>query len=196
MAAPFFASDWWMWLVLPLLIFLSRILDQTIGTLRLIFVAKGFRRLAPLLGFFEVIIWLLAVTQVLHHLTNPIAYVAYGAGFAAGNYFGMRLEERLSLGNAVMRIIPRQNVTLLVERLRAQGFGVTTVDAEGATGRVQIVFTILRRKAVPRAVAIVQEHNPRAFFTIEEVRTVTEGYFGVEQGSGGILWRRRLRPAK
>ncbi len=196
MASSFFESGWWTWLVLPLLILLSRILDQTIGTLRLIFVSKGFRHLAPALGFFEVIIWLLAVTQVLQHLTNPIAYVAYGAGFAVGNYLGILLEERLSLGNAVLRIIPRENVAVLVERLRAQGFGVTTVDAMGVAGPVQLVFTILRRKAVPLAVRIVHEQNPRAFYTIEEVKAVKEGYFGERPREGRLDWRRRIRKSK
>ncbi len=195
MATSFFESGWWSWLVLPLLILLSRVLDQTIGTLRVIFVAKGFRHLAPVLGFFEVTIWLVAVTQVLRHLTNPIAYVAYGAGFAAGNYLGIRIEERLSLGDVVMRIIPRADVAILVERLRAEGFGVTTVDATGATGPVQIVFTILRRKAVPLAVAIVNESHPHAFYTIEEVKEVRQGYFGDRQRPRELAWRRLLRGA-
>lgn len=189
-------SPWWSWVALPAVIYLSRILDQSLGTLRLIFVAKGHRRLAPILGFFEVIIWLVAATQVFQHLTNPLAYVAYGAGFATGNYFGMRIEEWLSLGNAVVRIIPREHVSTLPDRLRAEGFGVTVVEAEGATGKVQIIFTIVRRKAVHRVVEVITAHNPRAFFTIEEVKEVREGYFGINQRRGAPNWLPLARHAK
>jgi len=82
------------WIILPLLIFLARITDQTIGTLRLIFLSKGYRLIAPLLGFFEVIIWLVAVSQIMKHLDNVMSYVAYGAGFAMGNYIGMTIERK------------------------------------------------------------------------------------------------------
>jgi uncharacterized protein YebE (UPF0316 family) len=97
----FFDSFWWTWVLLPLLIFMSRILDQSIGTMRLIFVSKGYRYIGPILGFFEVIIWLLAITQVLQHLNNPLSYIAYGAGFGMGNYIGIRLEEKLSIGTVL-----------------------------------------------------------------------------------------------
>ena len=92
----FLASDTWFftWILLPALIFLARILDQSIGTLRLIFLSKGMKYIAPFLGFFEVIIWLLAVGQIMQHLDNWLCYVAYGAGFAMGNFIGITLEER------------------------------------------------------------------------------------------------------
>ncbi|MBN2192010.1 MAG: DUF2179 domain-containing protein [Polyangiaceae bacterium] len=182
------SSLWWSWLLVPALIFLARILDQTVGTLRLIFVAKGYRHLAPALGFFEVIIWLMAVTQVFRHLTNPVAYIAYGAGFATGNYLGIRIEEWLSLGDAVVRIIPRRSVTELIACLRKEGFGVTVVDAEGASGKVQIVFTIVRRKTLPAVVELINHHNPHAFFTIEDVRAVREGYFGFQPPCPRTPW--------
>ncbi len=182
----FYDSFWWTWVVLPLLIFLSRILDQSIGTLRLIFVSKGFRYIGPVLGFFEVIIWLLAVTQVLKHLYNPMCYIAYGGGFAMGNYIGIRLEEKISIGNVLVRIIPKMDTTNLINHLRDEGFGVTAADAEGVKGPVKIVFTIIKRKSAPRVIEIINEHNPNAFYTIEEVKAVREGYFGVPQRQ--TLW--------
>ncbi len=177
----FFDSIWWAWVVLPLLIFFSRILDQSIGTLRLIFVSKGFRHIGPILGFFEVIIWLLAITQVLKHLYNPMCYIAYGAGFAMGNYVGIRLEEKISIGNVLIRIIPKKDTTNLIAHLCDEGFGVTAADAEGVRGPVKIVFTIIKRKDAPKVIDIINSHNPQAFYTIEEIKAVREGYFGLHQ---------------
>jgi len=182
--------------VLPMLIFLSRIMDQSIGTMRLIFVSKGYRHIGPILGFFEVIIWLLAVTQVLKHLSNPMSYIAYGAGYAMGNYVGIRLEEKISIGTALIRIVPKKDTSDLVNHLREVGFGVTTVAAEGAQGPVQIVFTIIKRKSIPKAIGIIKHYNPNAFYTIEEVKAVKEGYFGIQQKRDVFNWRMFVRKTK
>ncbi len=182
----FIDTFWWTWIVLPALIFLSRILDQSIGTLRLIFVSKGYRRIAPVLGFFEVIIWLLAVAQVMKHLDNPISYIAYGGGFAMGNYIGIIIEEKLSIGNVILRVIPKKDTTALINHLREEGFGVTSVKAEGAKGEVDIVFTIIKRKSIHKAIKIVTHYNPNAFYTIEEIKAVKEGYFGIKPGKSAL----------
>ena len=196
METTFFESFWWPWVVLPLLIFLSRIADQSIGTMRLIFVSKGFRHIGPILGFFEVIIWLLAVTQVLKHLTNPMSYIAYGGGFAMGNYIGIRLEEKLSIGTALIRIIPKRDTVALINHLREVGFGLTTVAAEGAKGPVQIIFTIIKRKSIPKAIEIINQYNPNAFYTIEEIKAVKEGFFGIQQKREVFNWRMFSRKTK
>ncbi len=192
----FFNSFWWSWVILPFLIFLSRILDQSIGTLRLIFVSKGFRNIGPFLGFFEVIIWLLAVAQVMKHLNNPMSYIAYGGGFAMGNYIGMWLEEKISIGNVLIRIIPRKDTSSLITHLREEGFGVTAADAEGAHGKVKIVFTIIKRKSAPKVIAIINQHNPNAFYTIEEVKAVKEGYFGMPSGKRSSPWEMFAKRSK
>jgi uncharacterized protein YebE (UPF0316 family) len=165
------------WVVLPLLIFLARISDQTIGTLRLIFLSKGQKKLAPFLGFFEVIIWLIAVSQIMKHLDNVFCYIAYGGGFAMGNYIGMVVEEKLSIGNVIIRIIPRLDTSELIAYLRENNYGVTSVEAEGAKGKVNIVFTIIERKDVEHVVSIINRFNPNAFYTIEEVKAINEGIF-------------------
>jgi len=165
------------WVVLPLLIFLARISDQTIGTLRLIFLSKGQKKLAPFLGFFEVIIWLIAVSQIMKHLDNVFCYIAYGGGFAMGNYIGMVVEEKLSIGNVLIRIIPRKDTSELIAYLRENNHGVTSVEAEGAKGKVNIVFTIIQRKDLEHVVSIINHFNPNAFYTIEEVKAINEGIF-------------------
>ena len=165
------------WVILPLLIFFARILDVSIGTLRLIFVAKGFKFYAPMLGFFEVIIWLLAIGQIMQHLDNFLCYFAYGLGFATGNYLGIYLDEKMSLGTVLIRVVPKMDTTNLINQLREQSFGASLVDIEGMTGKLKMIFTIVKRKDLKEVLGIIQEHNPQAFVTIEDVKTAREGYF-------------------
>lgn len=170
-------SESWIfaWIILPLLIILARIADQTIGTLRLIFLSKGFRVLAPVLGFFEVIIWLLAVSQIFQHLDNWFTYVAYGFGFAIGNYIGIVVEQKISLGNVIVRIIPKFDTTELISYLKERNYGITSVPAEGSRGPVKVIFSIIKRRDIDDFVTIIKRFNPNAFYTIEDVRSVHEG---------------------
>jgi len=168
-------SDFFTWIILPLLIFLSRIADQSIGSMRLIFLAKGFKFIAPMLGFFEVIIWLIAVSQIMKHLDNVLCYIAYGAGFAMGNFIGMTLEERISIGTVLVRIIPNLNTEELIYALRTRNFGLTTIDANGSRGEVKIFISIINRKDLKEYISIINKINPNAFYTIEEVKTINQG---------------------
>lgn len=172
-------TDSWVftWIVLPLLIFIARIFDQSVGTLRMIFVSKGLKNVAPFLAFFESLIWLLAIGQIMQHLDNWLCYLAYAGGYATGNYVGMKLDERISLGNVIIRIIVRQGAQELVKFLREHKFGLTVLDAEGAKGNVKVLFSIVKRKDAPRVIAIINEFDPHSFYTIEEVREVNEGVF-------------------
>ncbi len=171
------SSDLFVWVILPLLIFFSRIADQTIGTLRLIFLSKGYKYIAPFLGFFEVIIWLVAVTQIIKHIDNPISYVAYGAGFAMGNYLGMILEEKLSLGKVMLRIIPKKDTSELIEYMKSQNFGLTIMDAQGSIGDVKVIMSIMERKDTKTLIPVINKLNPHAFYTIEDIRAVNDGVF-------------------
>lgn len=170
-------SQLFTWLILPLLIFLARIMDQSIGTMRLIFVSKGLKYLAPILGFFEVIIWLLAVGQIMQHLDNWLCYIAYGAGFAMGNFIGITIEERLSLGTSIIRLILPNDAPELINMLKEQNFGLTIVDAEGSKGSVKLIFSIVRRKELRNFIDTINTVTPGAFYTIEDVRAVNEGIF-------------------
>lgn len=170
-------ADVFRWVVLPALIFLARLLDVSLGTMRIISVARGRRLLAPALGFVEVIIWLAAMGQIVRNLTNPLYYVAYGAGFAAGNFVGILLEERLALGSLIVRVITQRDAGELVALLREKGYGVTTVNAQGAKGPVQLVFSVIRRRDVQAFLETLQAAHPKAFYSVEEVRSVAQGIF-------------------
>ncbi len=171
------SSDFFTWVILPLLIFLARVSDQTIGTLRLIFIAKGFRKFAPLIGFFESLIWLLAIREILNHLDNYLCFVAYAGGFATGNYVGMLIEEKISIGSVIVRIIPRKDASELLSYLSNNNYGFTVVDAEGSKGKVKIIFCVIKRKDISHFVELIKSFNPNAFYSIEDVRTVNEGIF-------------------
>ncbi len=192
-----FHSELYNWVVLPLLIALARIVDVTVGTIRVIMVSRGYKNIAPVLGFGEVIIWLLAIGQIMQQLDNVMSYIGYGAGFAAGNYIGIHLVEKMSLGTVVLRIIPRTDSTALVGALRGAGYGVTAVNAEGKDGPVQIIFSIVKKKDLQGALGIINEHNPNAFYTIEEVQRVNEGFFKQQENKhrlfGGVFANTHLR---
>ncbi|HPS45959.1 MAG TPA: DUF2179 domain-containing protein [Bacteroidales bacterium] len=173
----FLNSEIFAWVVLPLLIILARIFDVSIGTVRLIFVSKGFKLLAPILGFFEVIIWLLAVSQIMKHLDNVVCYIAYGFGFALGNYIGMYLEEKLSIGNVIIRVITKADSFELINDLKSQNYGLTVVDAEGSHQKVKLIFSVIKRENVNQFVSIINQYNPHSFYTIEDVKSVNEGVF-------------------
>ena len=180
------SSDFFTWVILPLLIFLARVSDQTIGTLRLIFIAKGFRKFAPLIGFFESLIWLLAIREILNHLDNYLCFVAYAGGFATGNYVGMLIEEKISIGSVIVRIIPRKDASELLSCLSDNNYGFTVVDAEGSKGKVKIIFCVIKRKDISHFVELIKSFNPNAFYLIEDVRTVNEGIFRDKNRSKSI----------
>jgi uncharacterized protein YebE (UPF0316 family) len=147
------------------------------------------KHIAPILGFFEVIIWLLAIGQIMQHLNNWLCYVAYGAGFAMGNFIGITLEERLSIGTSIIRVILPGQSPELINALKLQDFGLTLLDADGSKGKVKILFSIIRRKEIPVFLNTLHLYHPTAFYTIEDVKAAKEGVFkhvGNKSLSGGI----------
>lgn len=165
------------WVLIPLVIFFSRVADVTIGTLRIVFVSKGWKQVAPLLGFVEVLIWIVAMSQILKYANNWPSYLAWAGGFAVGNYIGLWIEERLAIGNLVIRIITAKPADALTQHLRTAGYGVTSVDALGSQGEVNILFTLVQRRDLKEVLAIVKNFNPNAFYTIEDVRFSSENVF-------------------
>jgi uncharacterized protein YebE (UPF0316 family) len=176
-------------LSIPILVFLARILDVSVGTLRIIFVSKGFKSYAALLGFFESLVWILAVSQVMQHMDNWVTYAAFALGFSVGNYVGMAIEERIAIGNQIIRIITRHDATELVGYLKESGYGVTSVDAVGESGPVKLIFTVAKRRKLETIIAIIKCYNPNAFYTIEDVRFVKETYVPPVTGRGMVPFR-------
>jgi len=169
------------WLLIPFLIFIARVVDVSMGTVRVIFVSRGMKYLAPIVGFFEILIWLLAIGQIMKNLSNPVCYIAYAGGFAMGNYVGIRIAEKLSLGVVLIRVVTKKDAISLVECLKSENYGVTSVDGHGTSGEVKVVFTILPRREVQKVVELVKKFNPNAFYSMEEVGFVEKGIFPVRR---------------
>lgn len=184
------------WVLIPLLIFFSRVADVTIGTIRIVFVARGKKTIAPVLGFVEVLIWIIAMSQILKYANNWPSYLAWAGGFAVGNYIGLYIEEKLAIGNLVIRAITARPANQLVEHLRAAGYGVTAVDAQGTAGDVAIIFTLVRRKDVKAVVSIIKTYNPKAFYTVEDVRFTSDVVFSPGSQKRSLFGNRSTRIAK
>lgn len=178
-----------------MLIFSLRLVDVTIGTLRIIYVSKGMKFYSAVCGFFEVLIWLIAITQIMKNLSNFMMYIAYAGGFATGNIVGIYIESKLAIGYAALRIITQKDATLLVDHLRAKDYGVTVVGARGLSGRVRIVFTIVKRKDLNELIEIVKQFNPNAFYSLEDIRAVSSGTFSPKQNRH-FSWPAQIKKMK
>ncbi len=177
MESSFFNSDLFSYVFLPLLIFLARICDVSIGTMRIIFVSKGKKYIAPFLGFFEVLIWITAISKIMQNLDHYVNYIAYAAGFATGNYVGMIIEEKLAMGIQMIRVFSYQGGNDLVQILNTQGYGATVVEAQGAREKVNLIYTIVNRNDLIKVIEIINDFNPNVFYTVEDIKAVNEGIF-------------------
>jgi uncharacterized protein YebE (UPF0316 family) len=187
-----FSSDIFSFLILPLLIFIARICDVSINTIRIIYMLGGRRMTATLLGFFEAFIWLLVIREIFKHLDNWLCYVAYPAGFACGIFVGMIIEEKIAYGKVIVRIITRKDVNPLIQFIYTQGFRFTKVEAEGPDGKENLVFTVLDRERLDDLLNKLKELIPTAFYTIEKVKAAAEsGALPEERGGLRIFtWLR------
>lgn len=161
----------------PLLIMLARICDVTIGTIRIICVSRGMRMLASVCGFFEVLIWIIVIGRIIQDLSGWQSYVAYAAGFAIGNYVGISIENRLAMGRVVLRVITNRPADDLIEHLKQDYHGVTSIAAQGVNGEARLVLAVIRRKDIDYFLDIVNEHNPNAYVSIEDARHLSSTYF-------------------
>lgn len=152
--------------------------------------------LAPLLGFFEVLIWILAISQILTNISNFAGYVAYAAGFAAGNYVGLIIENKLAIGTLTIRMFVLGQENEIVEKLHDNGYGVTQVDAVGTTGNVKLIFTIIKRKDLKCVEEIIRSVNPHIFYSVEETRHTSEGVFPPSKTTSWFSNRRLMRSVK
>lgn len=156
--------------ILPFLIFFARIADVSLGTLRITMVSRGLKWESALLGFFEVLIWVIVVAQLLTNLDHWINYIAYAAGFSAGTFVGLYIEDKMKVGTVLVRIITLQKSHDIIEALKEAGVAVTSVDAKGGFNDVKVIFTVLKRKKLNKVYEIVKEKDPEAFFSTEEVK--------------------------
>lgn len=160
----------------PLVIFGLRIVDVSLATVRMLLAVRGYKRLVPFIGFFEVLVWILAVGNAVKFLDSPLHLLGYAGGFAAGSGVGLWIEEKLALGMSAMRVMSAHGGVEIAEALRERGFGVTEFPAWGRDGRMEVVYAVLRRRHLPVALAQVAAWDPDAFVTVEEPRAIHRGW--------------------
>jgi uncharacterized protein YebE (UPF0316 family) len=163
--------------VMPLLIFFLRVSDMSLDTLRVLFVIRSQRILAWVLGFFQSLIWVVAITTVLSNLGNVWNVIGYAAGFATGNVVGMMIEERLAIGYGHLRIISSGQGPAIAQAIRQAGYAATELSGRGRDGTVAVINCSVRRRDIRRVQQQVKDIDPKAFITVQEVRPLHRGFF-------------------
>lgn len=155
-----------------IVIFVLRALDVGMATVRIVLLSRGRKGAAALIGFFECLIWVFAVSRVLGGLDDPLRMVAFAAGFAAGTYFGSIVEGWLAIGQALIRVVAPSDTTPVAPILRKQGFGVTVLNGDGMNGEVHVTFTVVPRRRVDPVLRLISEANPDAYVTIDDTASL------------------------
>jgi uncharacterized protein YebE (UPF0316 family) len=158
-------------------IFLLRVGDMTFDTVRVLFVVRGRKKIAWVLGFFQSLIFVIAITSVLANMDNPLNILGYAAGFATGNVIGMVIEERLAVGHIQVTIISSHRGAVIAQQLRQAGYAVTEIPARGKDGTVELLHCSVRRKQLDHLETVVLENDPEAFITAEDVRPLRRGFW-------------------
>jgi uncharacterized protein YebE (UPF0316 family) len=166
-------STLFQYVLLPLLITAARVMDVSMATIRILLLGRGVRNIAAIIGFFEVLIWLFALTQLLNNISNGFQFVAFALGFALGNWVGSWIEEKMAMGNVAVRVITQKDGQPLIDDLQSKNFRLTHVDAHGLQGNVHILFAIVKRKELKTIQALIKKFNPQAFYSVEDVRSVS-----------------------
>ncbi len=160
-----------------LFIFFARVVDMALATLRILMIMRGKSIQAALVGFFESAVYILALRQVIQALDNPFRIFVYALGFAAGNYVGSIVEERMAVGYATVQVISLSCTETMVDELRKNDFGVTVIEGCGREGVHQILHVLIKRKELDRLMRLVREQDPQAFVSVMDTRKIIGGYF-------------------
>ena len=158
-----------------LLIFFARLVDVSMGTMRQILIIRGRRGVASISAFFEIMIWILAISRVITELDKIYYMIAFALGFASGNYLGSYIEEKIALGYMFAYIVPKRSGDL-AHKLREAGFGVTVIHGIGLKGPEPIYNVLFRRRDTPRLLDIIKKYDRSAFYTLMDVRAERGGY--------------------
>lgn len=192
MLETLFAGPWG-----PLLIFSLRICDVSLALLRTLLAVRNVKVAVPIIGFFEVLIWIFAVGAAIGNLTSPLHLLGYAGGFAMGNVVGMWIEGKLAFGLAIVRVISKHGGVEVAEALRENGFGVTEFTGHGRDGSVEILDSVVKRRHLPAVLKIIDLWDPGAFVMIEEPRLIRQGWLQAQPRNRlatPFAWRTRVRP--
>ncbi len=187
--------DYFNWVILPLVIYFARMTDVTLGTLRIVMISKGKRKIVPIIGFFEVLLWLIAIGQIMQNLSNVMCYFAWAAGYATGTFLGLTIEQALAIGTQVIRVITNKNSDAFLEDLKKEKHGFTVIDGQGAMGPVKVIFIVAERKNVKQISEFIDRHLPGSFYSVEDIRETNQGVFN-ESNTRKLNFARVLLPLR
>jgi uncharacterized protein YebE (UPF0316 family) len=165
--------------LLYIIIFCAKIIEVSISTIRLVLINKGERVKGAVLGFIEILIWLIVVSSVLNNITeDPIKVFIYAAAFSLGNYLGVTIESKIAVGLASIQVVVNgKDGEVLADILREQGYGVTIIEGKGINESIKnLLFIQLKRKKIPEAVKVIKNHNPEAYITVNDIKSMMGGY--------------------
>jgi uncharacterized protein YebE (UPF0316 family) len=160
-----------------IVIFILRIINISLDTLRVLFMMRGKKPLVWILGFIEALIFVLVITSVLNHIDNPLNVIGYAAGFATGSILGVFIEERLAVGFSEVHIVSPRRGKAIADHLREEGYAVTEIPARGKDGMVSMLSSSVRRRQLSKVEEAVREIDEEAFVTVEDIRPVSRGFW-------------------
>jgi uncharacterized protein YebE (UPF0316 family) len=160
----------------PFIIFGLRIVDVSLATVRMLLTMRNARRIVPLIGFFESLIWVTAVGIAIQNLHSIWHVLGYASGFGTGTLVGLWLEGKLAVGLATVRIITKTSGEAVAQTLRGAGYGVTEFVGKGREGPVELIYTLVKRRQIPTVLAAVERLDPGAFISVEEPRQILRGW--------------------
>lgn len=169
------------YMLLPALIFLARVADVTVATVKLMFVVNNARKAAAILGFFEALITIMALSRIMQDANNMLAFVMYAAGFATGTYVGMWIEEKMAYGSVLVRIISKHIPYELLSYLAENQYRYSMVDANDQSGNTQVLLTLCKRSKLGTLLGNLETIAPQALYTIEGVKQVSHDLLPKQQ---------------
>ncbi len=158
-------------------IFALRVCDMSLDTIRVLFVVRGRKKLAWMLGFLQSLIFVVAISTVLSNLTSPLSIIGYAAGFATGNVVGMYIEERLAIGHIHLTVVSPSRGAAVADILRQNGYAVTEISGRGMTGTVSLLHVDVVRRKLDEVETLILEADREAFVTAEDVRPIRRGFW-------------------
>jgi uncharacterized protein YebE (UPF0316 family) len=150
-----------------LLIFSLKLADTSLGTMRSLLVTRNKPMYAALVGLLESGIWIVAISQVIKDIDDPVLIAAYATGFSAGIIFGSYIERMVGVGNIIVRVFCPSNSSSVAEKLRENGHGVTVIDGQGKDGPVKVYLCIIKRRKLKSVLKMIEEINPNAYITTD-----------------------------
>lgn len=170
----FATSTIFLYFIIPFLIMCSRIIDVSLGTIRIILANKGVRVYAAMIGFCEVLLWLLAITVIMNNLDNVFAYIGYATGFALGTFIGITIEEKIAIGLVGIRVITKKNLTNMIDQLKPTKYVFVSETIKENGKSIKIINAFLERKHLKTVIRKIREKDSEAFYIVEDLKMIKE----------------------